>query len=62
MTPEDPGDEPRNCKESPYPTPGLCSKESSNCSLGVNWAEKRQTTSENLVSEKTMCATQLSQS
>ena len=55
MTPDNPGDKPRNYKESPYPTPGLCFKESSNCSLGVNWAEKRQTTSENLESLRKAC-------
>ena len=33
-TPDNPGDESRNCKESPDMTLELCSKESSNCSLG----------------------------
>ena len=34
VAPDNPGDEPRNCKDSPDVTHGSCSKESSNCSMG----------------------------
>lgn len=34
VAPDNPGDEPRNCRESPDVTHGSCSKESSDCSGG----------------------------
>lgn len=65
VTPDNPGDEPRNCKESPDVTYGSCSKQLSDCSAGgmrvivkfIGLHRDRQ--SENFESPKSTCATQV---